>query len=392
VIDAVPLRDVLRDAQPGFACGEIDPNGVVQVRMNNIADGILSFETVRRVPSRLARLERFAVEPGDVMFNATNSPELVGKVALFRGYGEPVVYSNHFLRLRPDNRKVDGNYLARWLHTLWSRGDFSHMCRQWVNQATVSSERLLSLNVPLPPVPEQRRIAAILDKADDLRAKRRAALGELDGLAQSVFVEMFGDGEAARYATVPLGGLLRFVTSGGRGWARFYCDHGARFIRSLDVQMNRIGEEAPAFVAPPEGAETERTRVQSGDVLLTITGSRIGRVAAVPPELAGSYVSQHVAILRPDVGRMMPLFLSFFLSQSGGQRQIAQSQYGQTKPGLNFDQIRRFQLPLPPLPVQTEFASRLAAVRNVTTSVQRCTDRMNALFESLQHRAFRGEL
>ena len=189
---SVSLREVLRDALPGFACGAVDAFGVVQIRMNNISDGTLTLESVRRVPSRVANLARFSVEPGDVLFNATNSPELVGKSALFRGHAEPVVYSNHFLRLRPIVERLDANYLARWLHMLWARGDFSHMCRQWVNQATVSSERLLALQIPLPALSEQRRIAAILDKADELRSMRQAALAALDGLAQSVFVEMFG--------------------------------------------------------------------------------------------------------------------------------------------------------------------------------------------------------
>ena len=67
------------------------------------------------------------------------------------------------------------------------------MCRQWVNQATVWPQRLLALRYPLPPLPEQRRIAEILDKADALRAKRRAALAQLDTLTQSIFLDMFGD-------------------------------------------------------------------------------------------------------------------------------------------------------------------------------------------------------
>jgi type I restriction enzyme S subunit len=157
--------------------------------------------------------------------------------------------------------------------------------------------------------------------------------------------------------------------------------------------MNHIGNEDPAFVLPPENAEARRTRVMSGDVLLTITGSRIGRVAPVPEDLSGAYISQHVAILRVDPKRIEPTFLSFFLSfEAGGQRQIAKAQYGQTKPGLNFEQIRRFQVPVPPLPLQHDFARRVAGVEKLKTAHRASLAELNTLVAALQFRGFRGEL
>jgi type I restriction enzyme S subunit len=113
----------------------------------------------------------------------------------------------------------------------------------------------------------------------------------------------------------------------------------------------------------------------------------------VPEELECSYISQHVAILRVDSKRIEPNFLSFFLSlEAGGQRQIAKFQYGQTKPGLNFEQIRRFEVPLPPIESQHEFARRVQAVEKLKTAQCASLAEMDALFASLQHRAFRGEL
>ena len=93
------LQDVLQDVRPGFACGANLEKGVFQFRMNNITTrGEFDFSRVRRVPNDTKRIDRYIVEQGDILFNATNSPELVGKSAIFQGLDEPAVFSNHFLR------------------------------------------------------------------------------------------------------------------------------------------------------------------------------------------------------------------------------------------------------------------------------------------------------
>lgn len=247
------------------------------------------------------------------------------------------------------------------------------------------------IHIPLPRLAEQKRIATILDQADFLRAKRRYAIKLLDDLAMSVFVDMFESkgGED----TFELGSRLDFITSGGRGWAKFYSQEGSRFIRSIDVQMNYIGEDDVVFVQPPENAEARRTLVKADDVLLTITGSKIGRVAPVLTNNHGAFISQHVAILRFDKKKIEPAFLAYFLSLAhGGQRQIENSQYGQTKPGLNFDQIRGFKIPNAPIELQQKFCQRLASIELLKNTQRAQLAKLDTLFSSLQHRAFRGEL
>jgi len=224
-----------------------------------------------------------------------------------------------------------------------------------------------------------------------LRAKRQQAIVLLDDLAESTFLDMFNSHYSE--ATINLGDHLTFITSGGRGWATYYSDAGSRFIRSLDVRMNEISHKDAAYVTPPNNAEAKRTKVKSGDVLLTITGSLIGRVAPVFSNLEGSYISQHVAILRPDATMLDPGFLAFFLSlPGGGQRQISQLQYGQTKPGLNFEQIRGMKIPLPPIELQQSFQEKLRMIKSIAASHREQLAILDALFASLLERAFRNEL
>ena len=122
--------------------------------------------------------------------------------------------------------------------------------------------------------------------------------------------------------------------------------------------MNGISDENAVFVNTPKGAEAERTRVSIGDVLLTITGSQIGRVSPVSALEEGAYVSQHVAILRLKDG-LCPKYLSMFLSlDSGGQREISRLQYGQTKPRLSLQDIRKFLVPVPSISLRVRFKLR----------------------------------
>lgn len=386
------LGNAITEAKVGFACGEEAEDGVFQIRMNNITkEGVLDLSKIRRVPRPRRNWEPFQLRAGDVLFNATNSPDLVGKTAVFENYSEPTVFSNHFVRLRPDEKRLDSSFLARWLQFQFQNSIFRNMCRQWVNQATVGRNALLALRIPLPPLAEQRRIACVLDQVYALRGKRRAAVARLDELTRSIFLDIF---DSSREMPVgSLGEHLSFLTSGGRGWAQFYSNKGQRFIRSLDIRMNKIDDRDAVYVTPPSNAEARRTTVKRGDVLLTITGSRIGRVSAVPEELEGAHISQHVAILRSCQDQILPEFLSFFLSLDvGGQRQIASAQYGQTKPGLNFQQIREFKIPTPTLSLQNEFAERLAVIESLKTAHRAHLAELDALFASLQYRAFRGEL
>ena len=195
-----------------------------------------------------------------------------------------------------------------------------------------------------------------------------------------------------RWEVVRLGDHLRFVTSGSRGWAKYYSPSGARFIRSLDVQMNHVADTDAVFVNAPAGAEAERTRVLLGDVLLTITGSRIGRVAPVDELDGDAYISQHVAILRL-ADTVSPRYLAMFLSQErGGQHQIREAQYGQTKPGLNLNDIRAFCVPLPPMGKQRAFSRVIDTVKDLRRRQSESAEQADALFKSLSQRAFRGEV
>lgn len=326
----------------------------------------------------------YRLQPGDLLLGeASGSASEVGKPALWNGEIEECAFQNTLIRVRPSG--ADPRYLLHYFKFLASTGEFAARSRgAGINH--LGSEALASWMIPLPSAEDQRRMATLLDAADALRVKRRKALDLLANLRDAV-VEL----ELSKHPTrTKLGEHLSFVTSGSRGWARYYAESGQRFIRTQDVLLGAIDEADPAYVRPPDSAEARRTVVHYGDFLVTITGV-VGRVAAVPRALEGSYVSQHVAIARP-LGSLRPEFAEAFMCSASGQRQLDRLQYGQTKPGLNLSQIRDFELPVPSLCDQDRLIEKLGAIRMRVTAADGALRSLNALFASLQHSAFRGEL
>jgi hypothetical protein len=131
------------------------------------------------------------------------------------------------------------------------------------NLPRIGPDRLLQYEFQLPEVAEQKRIAAMLERANRLRRMRRYGLELSDNLLSVAYVRLFGDPQT-NPNNVPieeLGEYIAFLTSGSRGWAEHYVKSGARFIRSLDVQMNRIPNDNAVFVDAPPGAEAERTLI-----------------------------------------------------------------------------------------------------------------------------------
>lgn len=280
----------------------------------------------------------------------------------------------------PDEAKADPRFLWFQLNDerRWHR---SGSAQPFIKPSDVKAHRIF-----LPPLSEQRRIAAILDHADELRAKRRQVLARLDSLSQSIFQSTIG---ASRWPVEKLGERLDFLTSGSRGWAKYYVPSGAKFIRIQNVKNGYLNQDDMAYVNAPRTAEAKRTVVREGDVLLSITAD-LGRTAVVPDGIGEAYINQHLAILRAP--SLDPRYLADFLASPAGRREVIGKDRGATKAGLNFDDVRSVAVPIPSREIQRNYASRIAQVNTQRAAMQRAIAADDELFASLQARAFRGEL
>ena len=368
---------------------EID--GLPITRIETIADQTIDIGRVGYAGLKECDVAGHLLCAGDILLSHINSLEHLGKTALYDGVPSQLVHGMNLLNLRPNPTIADARYLLHTLRSPATKAQILRMANKSVNQASVSAGNLKKLEIPLPPLSEQHRIAAILDKADALRAKRREAIAKLDQLLQSVFLEMFGDPvmNPKGWPRATIGSIATFITSGSRGWAKYYADVGTKFIRIQNLVNGELDMEDCAYVDAPASAEARRTLVQEGDVLVSITAD-LGRTAVVPKGLGPAHINQHIAILR--LSGVNSSYVSHFLASPGGRIQFDSLNRSAVKAGLNFDDLKSLVVLLPPTEVQNKYLSRLEAIKKLRRSSEVELECLNRLSLSLQHRAFAGAL
>jgi len=246
--------------------------------------------------------------------------------------------------------------------------------------------------IVLPTLPEQRRIAALLDQAEALRGKRLTALAQLDTLTQSIFLDMFGT-EVETKPEVRLESIASLITKGTTptsvGYA--FADRGVPFVRVQNLVSGVVDWEGDIlFIDSETHKALSRSHIHDGDVLVSIAGT-IGRVAIVPSRAPELNCNQAVAVIRSSE-RAIPEFLAHWLQGKGAQRQMLGAQVTGTISNLSLTQLRDLRLAVPAMPVQREFASRLAAVERMRAGHRASLARFDALFAALQFHAFSGQV
>ena len=244
---------------------------------------------------------------------------------------------------------------------------------------------------PLPPIEEQCRIAALLDKVSDLIAKRRAQLDKLELLVKARFVEMFGDPvtNLHGYPVHQLSDYIEFLTSGSRGWAQYFSDEGEYFITIKNVKNCRITLNDVQHIVPPDNAEAKRTKVQEGDLLISITAD-LGRTGVVTKEIAdhGAYINQHLTCIRLDREAVFPLYVAYYMESDAGKGQFQAKNQSAVKAGLNFNSINTLRLMVPPKEQQGLFINFVEQTDKSKLTIQQSLDKLETLKKALMQRYF----
>lgn len=336
------------------------------------------------------------------------------------GLGREGAIGSTIMALQP--KAGDRAYIYRWLQ---SQFDYVNTHTRGTGIPHVDPEVFWNLEVPFAPLDEQQRIVAkleaLLRKVDSNRRRLERIPALLKRVRQSVLaascsgrltadwreenpevapypVESRESEEdfPANWRAARLGNLIALVTSGSRGWAKYYSDSGSAFIRAQNINSDSLNLDNIAFVRTPSGAEGLRTRVQQYDILVTITGANVTKSALVEKPIEDAYVSQHVALVRLRDTRLSRFVFYSVVSPVHGRKQLLAAAYGQGKPGLNLDNIRDVVIGVPPLAEQEEIVRRVeglfAFADRIESRFFKAQAQVDKIAQSLLATAFRGEL
>jgi type I restriction enzyme S subunit len=301
------------------------------------------------------------------------------------------VVVSHLCALVPTSDKVTTDFLYRFL----CLADMRKLTKKTTGLDSIAFSDLRMVAIPLPPLAEQRRIAEVLDKAEALRAKRRAALAQLDSLTQSLFLDLFGDPATnpKGWPNVPLGLVVKLV--GGYAFkSEDFASQGKAVVRISNLTGDGIDLDGIARIPDDKLGRGASYKIQPGDILIAMSGATTGKIGVAPLELPEDlYLNQRVGSYRIcDMSRIQREFLIALLRSKFYQRFLWQLAAGAAQPNVSGRQLESANIPLPPLDLQREFARRVAAVEKLKTAQRAALAELDALFASLQHRAFRGEL
>lgn len=245
---------------------------------------------------------------------------------------------------------------------------------------------------PLPTLPEQHRISAILRQAEELRRVTQSTILTVARLRRELYNETFGRVRSTT-TMISLGQITKFVTSGSRDWSRYYSNSNKdpKFLRVQNIKGGTLDFSEVAYVTPPHDSEADRARIYPSDILISITGT-IGQAAMAPSDIGECYVSQHVALVRTDGSIPMKFLVEYINHPEGGQQQLLRSNYGQTKPGLNLKQIQDLRIPVFDSKLISQFVSKIEKVEELTRLLDESKYRLDQLLQQALAEAFSGEL
>ena len=259
-------------------------------------------------------------------------------------------------------------------------------------QKAITNTGLKKIIVNIPDYKHQDEVVERLDAVSRIISLYQNELKCFDELVKARFVELFGDPKINpnNYLVCPLSEHISFLTSGSRGWAQYCNDNGSEwFITIKNVKDCHISTDNMQPIDAPDNAEAKRTKLQEGDLLISITAD-LGRTGVVTKEIAehGAYINQHLTCIRLNRAVLNPLYVAYFMESPAGKEQFELKNQSAVKAGLNFNSIKSLRIMIPHLNEQNRFVAFRNQVDKSKVAVQKSLDEAQLLFDSLMQQYF----
>jgi type I restriction enzyme S subunit len=391
--------------QFGFPCAKWNDKeiGIAQLRPFNITEsGGTDLTALKYIESDKADVSKYLVQKEDIIFNNTNSEELVGKTTYWKYENCKYVLSNHMTIVRiVDKNKINAYFLAKYLHKRWADGFYRTVCRRHVNQSSISLARLNQIQIPLPPLPEQQKIASVLSAVQEAKEKTEAVITAAKALKKSMMKHLFTYGPVSPqeaenvllketeigfgpedWEVVRLGEVVRAKITDGTHKTPKYIKTGIPFITITNLVNGQIDFSKSKFISKEEhNSLIKRCMPEKDDVLLSKVGT-LGLTAKVNVNSDFSIFVQ-LALIKPKKEIINSEYLKHLLSSTQMQNQINAKASQSTMKYIGVEKIANLKIPLPPLPIQQKIASILSAIDAKIEAEENKKKALEELFKTL---------
>lgn len=281
---------------------------------------------------------------------------------------------------------LDVHYLYYWFYS--NKEKISSVANNAV-VPILNNKQLGNIDIVYPPLPEQQRIAAMLDAADAYRQKTKALIAKYDELAQSIFLDMFGDPvkNEKGWEVKPIEEVSLKITDGEHGTVK-RLTVGKMYLMARNIQNDQLFLNDISYISEEDHNRIyKRCNPQTGDILLVCVGATIGKLCIVP-EMEEFSLARSVALIKPNDDLVNGIFLIHFLRTPFAQANMSKSGNSSAQAGLYTGQIKKLKILNPPLTLQNQFAERIEALEAQKAQAQAALVKAEELFGSLLQESF----
>lgn len=335
------------------------------------------------------RYSDYLLQDDDILMSHINSLKYLGRAVLYKKKNnETIIHGMNLLRLKPDAKILSSSYIAYYFSTNIFKKHIVKIAKKSVNQASITVSDLKEIKVPVFSLSVQYHIAATLDKANEMIALRKKQLSELDALAESVFYELFGDPvkNEKGWEKEDLGKLCNIGTGGtpDRERDNEYYNGTIPWIKTTEVQNCSIHKtEEYITELALKNSNCKIYPVETILIAMYGQGKTRGQVARLKIEAT---TNQACAAIMPS-SKVNNVYLYSILRMT--YNEIRALGRGGNQENLNLSLVKAIKIPLPPLSLQTRFATIIEKIEEQKAQVRKALQESEDLFQRLMQDLFR---
>jgi len=390
IIDGSPQNGYYKSNMQ-FGCGDFNI-----IRMVDLYRGDYLPNCHDKINLSDVEASKFLLKKGDLLLNRTSLKlDGVGKSSVFIGENENYIFDCSIIKVRINQKLADSKYVMKFLNSKYGKNQIRRIAKT-VTISTINQPDLLSLNIPVPPLEIQCQIIDILEQAETTKHLREESDELTQRFLQSVFINMFGDPmkNEKGWEIVRFGEICGITSGHGFKYSE-YSNEGVKLLRINNVTFGQIVWDQIAFLPDNYIQDYAKLVLKEGDILIALNRPILGnqlKIGLMKTVDSPAILYQRVGRVDHNNDKVNPIFLYQFMRTTYFLNELSARLSGSDQPYINPTEMVKITLPLPPLPLQQEFAQIVERVEALCECQRQSASEINLLFEGLMQKAFTGEL